>query len=166
MNTESFKFVDGIYQGPEVLEGSLNLYDRMNIKSLGCLRKVWGYIDATNSSLEDLGNLQMVCKFLDLRGTKVKTLKDLHHVSTNLNIKDTDVRDLGKLKGIAGHIELGKLVGMDSVSKHRYKVKELKDLMTSIPVTDYPLHLDHENPLIRNMIKHYLETGERPEFLK
>jgi hypothetical protein len=111
-----YKIIDGVYKGPEVFEGSLDLQD-----------------------------------------SKVTSLGNLKYIEKSLFLEDSKVRDLGNLKYVGGSLYLpdGTLV-KDFES---YK-EEAEAFLKEIKPLDYPLHMNHENWIVRSKINKFLETGE------
>ena len=94
---------------------------------------------------------------LDLEGTKVTSLGNLKEVGSNLYLRGTQVKDLGNLKEVRGSLYIG-----DSYFKLQ-ELQELKELVSefnSMDLTDLPVYMEHECLLIRNIVKHRLETGK------
>jgi len=69
-------------------EGNLNLF-KSNIKDLGELRDVWGYLDLMNTPIQSLGNLEEVGWSLDLENTPIQSLGNLKSVGGRLFLKGT-----------------------------------------------------------------------------
>jgi hypothetical protein len=132
----TYEIVDGVYEGPERLAAYLDLINTQ-IKDLGNLKTAEGSLWLQDSPIKDLGNLKYVKKNLGLRGTKVKDLGILKSVGKLLYLPDgTLVEDFKAYK------------------------KEAEQILKGLTVEDYPLHMNHENWLVRTKINRYLEAGE------
>jgi hypothetical protein len=129
-----YKIIDGVYKGPEHIEGVLDLRGDQ-VTSLGNLKYVGGYLDLRRTPIKDLGNLESVGEWLDLKGSQVTSLGNLESVGGRLYIQGTDVRDFEEYK------------------------EEADTFLKEIRYEDYPLHMNHENLMIRTKINNYLETG-------
>jgi hypothetical protein len=126
--------VDGVYKGPKVFEGDLHLgYTR--IKNLGDLEHVTGYLNFWSSQVSSIGKVKYVDGFLLLDNTKIKSLGNLERVNDGIH-----------LYGEAYSLE------EFAITINKFK--------SNTSLEDYPLHLNHDNIIVRNIVKDYLESGE------
>jgi hypothetical protein len=97
---------DKIFEYIVEVDGNLNLR-KSNIKTLGRLEKVSGYVNLSGcKELTDLGNLKYVNDYLNLNETQIKTLGNLEYVGKTLYFGDVRIEDLSKLKYVGGNINL------------------------------------------------------------
>jgi len=104
---------DRIFEHIVEIDGNLDLR-RTNVKSLGNLESVSGYLDLGYcEDLVSLGNLKYVGDYLILKNTNITTLNNLEIVGSNLReygsfleLSDTPIRDFGKLRYVGGDITL------------------------------------------------------------
>jgi hypothetical protein len=130
----AYEIVDGVYKGPEPLREDL-LLACCEVKDLGNLRSVVGNLSLENTGVVSLGLLEYVDGWLDISGTKIRSLAGLDYVGDTLYLPDgTEVR----------HFE-------------SYK-EEAKLFLEEVKIVDYPLHMNHENFIVRSEINNYLET--------
>jgi len=106
----------------EKVNGYLNLYNT-SIKSLGNLKHVGGSLDLENSSITSLGNLKYVNGYLNLYNTSITSLGNLEYIGDYLNLHNSPIKDLGNLKEVNGNILIkkeqeGKIKGLE---KFNYK---------------------------------------------
>ena len=130
---------------PYTIDDNLNLINT-NIKSLGNLRSVGGWLDLQYSNLESLGNLQSVGGNLDLDGTEIKSLGNLQSVGGNLYLFKTKIQSLGNLQSVGGFLDL-----QDS------KIESLENLQSvggDLDLRDTQLSKKHsEEEEIRQMVQ-------------
>jgi len=90
------------------IDGDLDLFGSVGIKSLGNLTSVGGYLDLYGSNIQSLGNLKSVGSYLDLIGLKIKTLGNLTYVGGDLYAGNTpiskmyseeEIKDMVNVKG-------------------------------------------------------------------
>jgi len=132
----TYEIIDGVYKGPEVFEGDLDL---------------------RYTQVKDLGNLKEVGRSLYLKGSQVKDLGNLKTVGVNLYLRDTQIISLGCLKSVVGCLYLPDSTKIENFKSYK---KEAETFLKEIKPLDYPLHMNHENWIIRTRIDKYLETGE------
>ena len=89
-----------------ILDGSLNLYNRQDVKSLGSLIEVKGDLDLNNSPIESIGNLISVGENLDLGDTPIKSLGNLTSVGGWLYLERTPIESLGNLTSVGQTLSL------------------------------------------------------------
>ena len=149
--------VDGLYVGPEVCTGNLDLRNT-NIQSLGKLKVVTGGVYAFGASaLCDLGCLEEVGEHLHIRGTNLRSLGSLKKVKGSLDaggvhtlcdlgrlegvdyldISGTSISSLGRLKKVGTFF---KLDGSRDFVTFEDFLEEL-DLLRSIPASDLSMYL-------------------------
>ena len=113
--SQELKIENGVYVGPEVWEGDLDLRNNTEIKSLGKLKVVAGGLNAKGvSALCDLGCLEEVGGYigvvsadLDIRGTSVQSLGSLKKVRGYLDAEGVStLRDLGCLGEVGGYTDI------------------------------------------------------------
>ena len=124
--SQKYEIIDGVYVGPEVWEGELDLHNNTDIQSLGklkvvsggvnafgasalrdfgCLEEV-GYLDIKGTSIASLGSLKKVKGSVDAEGSSVLSdLGCLEEVGECLYIGGTSVQSLGSLKKVKGHLD-------------------------------------------------------------
>jgi hypothetical protein len=78
------------------------------IKSLGNLTSVGGYLVLSRSKIESLGNLTSVGGGLNLFESNIKSLGNLTSVGGYLNMEYSKIKDLGNLTSVGGYLYLGK----------------------------------------------------------
>jgi hypothetical protein len=134
---------------------SLNLKNTP-IKSLGKLKRVDGYLDLSNSQIEDLGDLEEVGWILYLKNTPIKSLGKLKRVGGSLYLYNSQIEDLGNLEEVRGdlHLEntpiksLGKLKRVGgSLDLSNSQIEDLGDL------EEVGLSLHLENTPIKSLGK-------------
>jgi len=111
--SNSWKDFERLFEHVIEIDGNLDLR-RTNIKSLGNLESVSGYLDLGYcEDLVSLGNLKYVGDYLILKNTNMTTLNNLETVGSNLReygsfleLSDTPIRDFGKLRYVGGDITL------------------------------------------------------------
>ena len=178
MRTRSkYSIIGGVYEGPKVFIGQLDLrFDP--VVSLGILEDVRGSLRVDGvGTLKDLGNLRSVGGDLDLMGTSIKSLGRLGAVGGYLDIGKTDVKSLGNLRSLYRDLylssdskifSLGKLANVSPdtsmyIGDHKENYQELSKKVSTFlketPLEDYPIHMNHENLIIRNMVMEHLESG-------
>jgi len=118
-----------------IIKLKVNL-DGTQIKSLGCLTYIRGY--------------------LSLSGTQVLSLENLEYVGIHLFLGGSQVRDLGNLDYVGGKIYTTDGTFIEDFRSHK---KEADTYLKEIRYEDYPLHMNHKNLMIRTKINNYLETG-------
>jgi hypothetical protein len=77
-----------------------------DIKSLGNLTSVGGYLDLYESEIESLGNLTSVGGYLGLSYSNVKSLGNLTSVGGDLNLYESEIESLGNLTSVGGYLGL------------------------------------------------------------
>ena len=142
--SKGFEIVDGVYVGPEVYSGSLDL-EGTDIKSLGDLREVDSFLDLRHTGVTDLGDLRKVSRSLWLKGTGVTSLGGLSKVGGQLDLRHTDVTDLGDIREVGTFVYTG--------TGYLYKLPKLEKLVKEIE--NYSL-----NELVERL------PGEEDPFLK
>ena len=105
---------------PYTIDGDLDL-DSTDIKSLGNLISVGGYLYLVDSKIESLGNLQSVGGFLSLQRTDVKSLGNLQSVGGNLHLRRTNIKSLGNLRSVGGWLHLKGTLLSDKYSKEEIR---------------------------------------------
>jgi hypothetical protein len=111
--SNSSKDFERLFEHVLEIDGNLDLR-RTNVKSLGNLESVSGYLDLGYcEDLVSLGNLKYVGDYLILKNTNMTTLNNLETVGSNLReygsfleLSDTPIRDFGKLRYVGGDITL------------------------------------------------------------
>ena len=110
MNKQTFEIIDGVYEGPEVWKGELDLqYYKDTLTSLGPLKKVKGYLDLDGcTSLVSLGSLKEVGDWSFFAGcTSLTSLGSLKEVGGNVFLEGcTSLVSLGSLKEVKGCVSL------------------------------------------------------------
>jgi len=151
----TYEIVDGVYKGPEVFEGYLDLRNSQ-VTDLGCLKEVGRSLYLQGTQITSLGNLKSVGGYLDLSGTKVKDLGNLKSVGGNLYLGDSQIKDLGDLKSVVGYLFLPDSTNIKDFKSYK---EEAEDFLNTTKYKDYPLHMNHKNWIVRSEINKYLETG-------
>jgi hypothetical protein len=184
MTKQTFKIVDGVYVGPEVWGGALDLRgDKETLTSLGSLTKVGDYLDLRDcTSLTSLGSLIKVGGLLDLGCTSLTSLGgSLKEVGGWLYLNGcTSLSSLGSLKKVGGWVVLigcTNLVSLGSLkevgggylqfrghsSATRQEVQENIRYYSSLPLHEAlnALHTDkvQEVPLYKNILLQTLQGG-------
>ena len=160
--TALYDFVDGVYQGPDLFHGFLIL--GKDVKSLGNLKCVTESIDATNSSLEDLGCLEEVRQHINLKGSKVTSLKNLRKVGGSLSLEGTLVRDIGALDYVGLEFRCYNEEGWGYLDLKPHQIRAtIRNFLKNGVLEDYPTYLNSNNVVIKNIVDHYLDTGEATE---
>jgi hypothetical protein len=77
-----------------------------NVKSLGRLMSVDGYLNLYNTNIESLGNLESVGGYLYLYGVNITSLGNLKSVGGDLELAKTNITSLGNLKYVGGDLDL------------------------------------------------------------
>jgi hypothetical protein len=85
--------------------GYLNLHGT-RIESIGNLTSVGGYLYLYNSDIQSLGNLTSVGGYLDLFKGKIKSLGNLTSVGGSLNLYGVPIESLGNLISVGGSLDL------------------------------------------------------------
>jgi hypothetical protein len=170
----TYEIVDGVYKGPEVLDGWLDLrgtqvtdlenlktvrgtldIDGTQVSSLGKLENVGESLYLKDTQVTSLGNLVFVGEWLDLEGTQVSSLGNLETVGANLSLRGTKVRDLGKLEDVG---DCTFLPDGTEIGDFKLYKKEAEEFLKETKQEDYPLHMNHENWIVKTRINNYLET--------
>ena len=99
------KFLERRGYPPYSISGNLDLY-KVQIKSLGNLKRVEGNLDLRGSLIKSLGNLEYVGGILNLRKTPIKSLGNLMKVGDSLILINTPIESLGNLKHVGGYLDL------------------------------------------------------------
>jgi hypothetical protein len=151
-----YRIINGVYAGPKHFKGNLSLKGSA-LSSLGCLEVLEGSLSLPNPSLENLGNLIRVDGNLDLEGTLIKDLGNLRKVGGMLDLRFTAVKDFGNLKSAASTVVLP-----DGQWIHHFDTykEEANRFLRIIRTEDYPVHMNHENWIVRSKVNKFLETGE------
>jgi hypothetical protein len=90
---------------PYTIDGGLKL-SFSEIKSLGNLQSVGGYLDLYETKIESLGNLRSVGGWLDLRNSNIESLGNLRSVGGNLYLAYSEIKSLGNLQSVGGNLYL------------------------------------------------------------
>ena len=101
---DSFKEIDGVYIGPEVYRGTLDLRGSC-ATSLGGLRKVGGHLWLEGTGVSDLGDLTEVGGWLGLEGTCVTDLGDLRKVGIFVLTGTGKYYELPRLQKLTKEVE-------------------------------------------------------------
>jgi hypothetical protein len=177
MIKQTFKIVDGIYKGPDVWEGSLDLRPyKDTLTSLGDLKKVessFWLMDCTR--LTSLGSLKEVGGWLSLFGcTSLTSLGDLKEVRGWLAINGcTNLVSLGLLKEVEGMMALEDCTSLTSLGTLEevggsldISLQELREKVfyySSLPLHDAlnALHIKEVQkiPLYKNILLQTLQGG-------
>jgi hypothetical protein len=100
-------------------------YYKSNIKSLGNLTSVGGYLDLYDcTNLTSLGNLTSVGGSLDLSESKVESLVNLTSVGGSLNLSGTQIKSLGNLTSVGGNLDL-----RDTPLSKKYTKEEIRKIV-------------------------------------
>jgi hypothetical protein len=176
-----FDVETGEYRGPSVCYDNLDVFYNYRT-SLGDLKEVYGRLDMSYTFAKSLGKVEKVDGDLDLTGVSFKDTGQVKEVTGCLDICEssieslTNVETLGRLKmsvstrlktfsNVKNIGELWVLDGntvvliLDTDSKVRDVLKEIEDF-ESLPLSEYPMYMNHENIIIRNRVKLCLETGK------
>ena len=121
--SKGFEIVDGVYVGPSVFKGFLDLRDTP-ITSLGDLREVGSYLDLRGTGVTSLGSLSKVRGSLYLEGTGVTSLGGLMEVGSSLWLNGPCVTDLGKLSKVGRYVF--------TIPENHYELSELEKLVKEI----------------------------------
>ena len=100
------KFINRRGNPPYIIDGSLNLYNRQDVKSLGSLIEVKGDLDLNDTPIESLGNLISVGGNLDLGDTPIESLGNLTSVGGWLYLERTPIESLGNLTSVGETLSL------------------------------------------------------------
>ena len=110
MTNQTFEIIDGVYSGPEVWEGYLDLREyKDTLTSLGVLKEVRSYLHLEGcTSLTSLGSLTKVGGWLQLRGcTSLISLGSLEEVGAGLDLDgSTSLVSLGSLNEVGSWADL------------------------------------------------------------
>jgi hypothetical protein len=154
----TFNIVDGVYKGPRVWAGDLDLH---------------------GSGATDLGDLEVVEGSISLAGCKVTSLKNLK-AANSISATNSRLQDIGKLEECRViHFypnekvisNLYKEVGADDFEKasieRKYLFKDIDELRKEIEdfkknnsLEDLPLSINHPNIIIRNYVNSALEGAK------
>jgi hypothetical protein len=171
----TYEIIDGVYKGPEHFEGWLDLRGTQ-VKDLECLESVGRWLDLSGTKVKDLGSLESVGGDLDLRGTPINDLGSLEDVGDALSLQGTSLVSLGNLKHVGDNLNLfrSKVVSLgcledvggwlslpDGTEVENFKSykKEADKFLKETPIEDYPLHMNHENWIVKTKVSKFLETG-------
>jgi len=80
----------------------------------------------------------------------------LKSVGRCLYLKGSQITSLGSLKTVGGSLFLHDSTKIENFKSYK---KEAEDFLNTTKYKDYPLHMNHENWIIRTRIDKYLETG-------
>lgn len=130
---------EGVYTGPEIIEGHLAL-NKFNtiVRSLGTLKVVRGSLSSDDSTLTDLGNLSLVCGGdvkgrggnFQLRTHSIKSLGKLNTVTSQLDLVEAEsVTDLGCLEYVLGTLHMGTACWGKVNLLSFAKLKKVKDII-------------------------------------
>lgn len=76
------------------------------LKSLGCIKKIYGNLSIQHDEFCDFGELTYVKNDLTFYGVSIKTLGKIERVGGNLNCRYSLIESLGNLKRVSGRISL------------------------------------------------------------
>jgi hypothetical protein len=152
-----YDIIDGVYKGPEVLDECINLTGD-KVSSLGVLKKVKGnvYLNRT-SSIKSLDNLECVMGSVYATTPALKCLGRLSTVKGELDISGTNITYLDDSLSVGNILYLPDDRSVLNLEWYR---SEALLFFKSIPKEDYPLHMNHENWIVRSKVNRFLETGE------
>jgi len=105
------------------------------------------------STVVNLGILEHV-EGLDLRFTNIRDLGKLRSVDRGLDLRDTKLKTLGKIEHVGGYLFLPD--GEYIKDFESYKL-EGDRFIAGLDVLDYPLHMKHENWVVRTEVDKFLE---------
>ena len=117
------KFLERRGNPPYEITDDLNLY-KSNIKSLGNLISVGGYLDLYKSEIKSLGNLTSVGGYLDLINSKIESLGNLTSVGGDLNLYGSKIESLGNLTSVGGYLDL-----KDTPLSKKYTEEEIRSMV-------------------------------------
>jgi hypothetical protein len=95
-----------------------------DVKSLGNLTSVGGYLYLYESNIEDLGNLTSVGGYLDLSNTKIKSIGKLKSVGGYLDLSNTPIKSIGNLISVEGYLNLE-----DTPLSKKYSEEEIRSMI-------------------------------------
>jgi len=87
---------------PYIITDDVSLYKNKEIKTLGSLISVEGYLYLNRTSIKSLGNLISVGSSLDLKDTSIESLGNLTSVGGSFNLYNTSIKSLGNLTYVGG----------------------------------------------------------------
>jgi len=112
------------------VEGNLDLFDCKNLKSLGNLEYVGGYLDLRLSDIKSLGNLEYVGGNLDSWRTDIKTLGNLEYVGGWLDLFNCkNLQSLGNLEYVGGKLDL-----RDTPLSEKYTEDDIRKMVKVVGV--------------------------------
>jgi len=117
------KFLEKRGNPPYELTGNVDLEEK-NIKSLGNLISVGGWLDLRNTPIKSLGNLTSVGGHLDLYGSPIKSLGNLTSVGGSLYLQGTPIKSLGNLTSVGGSLYL-----RDTPISKKYSEEEIRQMV-------------------------------------
>jgi hypothetical protein len=94
---------------PYEITDDLNLW-RSEVKGLGNLTSVGGYLNLSYSEIEDLGNLTSVGGRLEMSYCKIESLRNLTSVGGYLDLRGTNIESLGNLTSVGDGLDLRRTV--------------------------------------------------------
>ena len=100
------KYLQRKYFPPYILFGDLDLSERNDIKTLGSLIEVTGYLDLYGTPIKSLGTLTSVGQNLYLTNSEIESLGNLTSVGWSFRLVDTPIKDLGNLKFVGKNLHL------------------------------------------------------------
>ena len=133
---------DDAYGGFERFYGDLDL-SGTGIKSLGTLKEI--HYRVADNEIDEIGNLLLSDEVEDLG--MLDTMDGYLHIR-----KGSRLRSLNNLSRCQG------IFFENSASVQLLEVKKELSDFEKVPKIDYPLHINHKNLIIRNIVNHYLET--------
>jgi hypothetical protein len=161
MTTQTFEIIDGVYVGPEVYEGDLDLQGyKDTLISLGCLIEVGDWLGLGGcTSLTSLGSLTEVRGSLYLKGcTSLTSLGSLNEVRGGLYLFGcTSLVSLGSLE------EVGDILDLEGGVLSLQELCEKVLYYSSLPLHEAlnALHTDEvcKVPLYKNILLQTLQGG-------
>jgi hypothetical protein len=94
------------------------------IKSLGNLTSVGGYLYLYRSEIKSLGNLTSVRGSLDLNITNIKSLGNLTSVGGDLDLSGSRIKSLGNLTSVGGRLYLN-----NTPLSKKYNEEEIRSMV-------------------------------------
>jgi hypothetical protein len=138
--------------------GSIHIYRCEDLKSLDKLEIVGGSLSVQNTKIEKLDKLKYLgSSFLNAsRSAKLDK-------SWTLSIEDSPVRFINPDLGFLGEANIRYSLPEEGKSKIEPLTKfmnDIKEFRENNGVESYPIHLNHENQVIRNMVRYVLVEGK------
>ena len=144
-----YEIVDGVYHGPEVYKGGLDLRGT-GVTSLGSLSKVVGWLDLDDTGVTDLGDLREVSRSLWLSGTGVTSLGKLREVGGILDLEGTGITSLGLLESVGTTLFIGvtNLSDLGVLGHVGHHIRTVEDSSSPAERSSYSL------PVLKSILKH------------